>query len=85
MKNNLVYEELYGLKTDMDGKIHGLFQQIRQGNETSRNRFNEVRNECGILWQSTEEIREHVFQLSMRVEKLELKMGYKDIYRIENM
>ena len=40
MKNNLVYEELYGLKAAMDGKIQGLSNQIRQGKDVNMDRYN---------------------------------------------
>ena len=54
MKNNLVYEELYGMKSELDGKIHGLSNQIRNGKDVAMDRYNQVRKDCGELWQSTE-------------------------------
>ena len=40
MKNNLVYEELYTLKGELEGKLHGLSNQIRQGRDVNMDRYN---------------------------------------------
>jgi len=47
MRNNLVYEELYGMKGELDGKMVGLSNQIRQGKEVVAERYREVRADCG--------------------------------------
>ena len=40
MKNNLIYENLYEIKAEMNGKIQTLSNQIRIAKDANMNRYN---------------------------------------------
>lgn len=57
MKNDLIYSDLLSLKTEMDGKMQSFSKQIRHRKEGDEQRYAEIRQNCGAIWDRTEEMR----------------------------
>lgn len=68
------------MKAELDNRISGLAHQMRLGRMAAEERYAEIRGSCRELWERTEETRALVFELSMRVEAAESRMGFAEDY-----
>ena len=54
LKQQLVYESLYDMKTDLQRSIHGFESQFRAGKHSDEERYREIHDDIGRLWEETE-------------------------------
>ena len=60
--------------------ISGLSKQIRINKSSFMQRNNQIYDDCASLWETTENLRQKVFEIRMRVEEIDGKMGFKEGY-----
>lgn len=59
--------------------IAGLKKLVHISRASHDSRSNELREDYIRLWNQTEELRQHLFELTMRVDQIEDTMGSKHI------
>ena len=71
LKEELLEKQLAQSNEDMQGQIQGLKKLVKITKSSHEQRSNDLREDYIRLWNQTEEMRELVFSLTMRVEKLD--------------
>jgi hypothetical protein len=67
-----------GIRDDLRKNVKGLERLVTSTIATDQERYGNIRNDCGELWTQTEHLRQGLFELQMRIDRLDLDMGFKD-------
>ena len=65
----------------MQESLLNVNQYMRVCQHSDESIYNHIHEDIGSFWQETEERRSQVFELRMRVEALEAKMGFASHYQ----
>ena len=75
LKQQLIDNQLTRDNEDMKGQVQGLKKLVQITKSSHDERSNELREDYIRLWNQTEELKELVFSLRMRMEKIDQTMG----------
>ena len=75
LKQQLIDNQLTRDNEDMKGQVQGLKKLVQITKSSHDERSNELREDYIRLWNQTEELKELVFSLRMRMEKIDETMG----------
>lgn len=67
MRQQFVWNELPKLNETLMASISGLSKQIRINKASFAQRNNQIYDDCATLWETTENLRQKVFEIRMRI------------------
>lgn len=64
-------------REDLKKQIKGFERVVAAGRAADEERNRVIRNDCSELWNTTETLRQTLFELRMRTEQLDRSMGFQ--------
>lgn len=77
LKDNIAGKEMERIREDLKKQVKGLERLVHATVTNDENRYKSIREDCGELWNQTESMRAMLFELRLRTDNLEERMGFK--------